>query len=202
MAATSQPPPVNGLEARRAARLFWITAAIATVFCIGVISALVIRHVQSKVDDPLESRELIALKARLLETPKDEHLKEQIRALDLRLRQVYFRQIAFQAAGAWLLAAGGVLLVWSARQAARFQAQVYCPRLVTDAAERQDRLAVRARQAVIGVVPWRFWVSSRWPCRAGQPFPSARTRSGSSWPGSRARRTRRRPVPCRRLCLR
>ncbi len=151
MAATSQTPPVNGPEARRAARLFWITAAIAAIFCIGVIIALVIRHVQSKVDDPLQSRELIALKARLLETPQNEQLKDRIRALDLRLRQVYFRQIAFQAVGAWLLVAGGALLVWSVRQAARLQAKVYCPRLVTDAAERQDRLAGRARRAVIGM---------------------------------------------------
>lgn len=151
MAATNQTSLAEGAGQRRAACLYWVTSAIAAVFCLGIAIALVVRYVRSQVDDPLQSLELIALKQKLQEAPKDEALKEQIRVLDLRLRQAYFRQISFQAMGAWLLVAGGAVLVWSGRRAARLGAQVHCPRLVADGAARQDRLAGCARWAVMGV---------------------------------------------------
>jgi outer membrane protein assembly factor BamB len=140
---------VSGTAA--ATRLFWNTALVAVLFCVCVTAALVIRQVRARINDPWLSPHLLELKEKLREKPNDEELKGEIRALDLKLRQAYNRQRTFQDTGGWMLVAGCVVLVWSGRQAVRCRGQAHQPRLVPDAAERQERFAVLARRAVIGV---------------------------------------------------
>ena len=60
-------------------------------------------HVRAKAEDPLRSPQILALKEKLLASPKDESLKEQIRALDLELRRRYFYQVSLNRAGGWLV---------------------------------------------------------------------------------------------------
>ena len=72
---------------------------------LGVVVGALLAYEYSRrlVKDPLDSPEFFALKEMLAQQPGNEALKEQIRKLDLHLRQEYFRQRAFTRAGAVLL---------------------------------------------------------------------------------------------------
>jgi outer membrane protein assembly factor BamB len=86
----------------------WI-ARIAALFCIFVALAMLFSHLRVARHDPLTSRTLAEKKAQLQLNPADETLKEEIRRLDLAIRQRYFRHVTFNQMGAWMLA-GGLLV--------------------------------------------------------------------------------------------
>ncbi|HNQ87673.1 MAG TPA: PQQ-binding-like beta-propeller repeat protein [Verrucomicrobiota bacterium] len=102
-------------------------AIVAAAFCFLVLASLAIRHVQSRQADPWKSPELLALKERLTTQPKDEALKEQIRHMDLELRQRYFQHQTFSRYGAWLLLGGAIVLVALSKRAVAAVAQPYLP---------------------------------------------------------------------------
>lgn len=152
------PAPESASPARPVAALsprvdwtLWATPLVAAGFCVCVAAALVVQHLRSRQDDPLKSPALAALKDQLHAEPRNEQLKEQIRALDQRLRERYFQQVSFQHSGAWLLVAGGVALVWSGKTARARRADAPRPRPVSDAAERQERAARAGRLCVMAV---------------------------------------------------
>ncbi len=124
---------------------------MASLFCVIVGSAFLIRYWRAKAEDPLKSPQAIALKDRLRNEPRNEQLKQQIRELDLALRRQYFRHLAFSHTGGWLLVGGLAVLILSGRQAARLRAQPPLPALKTDAEKRAARTAALARWAVAGV---------------------------------------------------
>lgn len=122
---------------------------VLAVFCLVTAAALVVGHYRSKQADPWKSPTLLALKDQLRQAPKDESLKEQIRALDLRLRQRYFRHLAFCAAGGWLLLAGTSLLVATAKLGGRERQALHLPQARSDAAERAGATARWARRVAL-----------------------------------------------------
>ncbi len=63
------------------------TAIIAGVFSAAVLSLLAVNYVRAKVIYPLKSERLELLKLKISETPNDQNLLEQIRQLDLEIRQ-------------------------------------------------------------------------------------------------------------------
>jgi outer membrane protein assembly factor BamB len=88
-----------------------------TVTALAVLlagSRMLIGHFGHRAETLLEPPELLNAREQLLVNPKDTALKEQIRALDLSLRQRYFSHLRTNAFGAWLLLAGGVLLIVAA----------------------------------------------------------------------------------------
>ena len=105
-------PPVN----------MWYLTAVCTAVVAGIFSLIVgivlfLNYLPQQPinrglpDDvtPLESAELAHLKENLLENPS-EQLREQIRGLDLQLRQEYFHRKTVSSLGAWYLLAGLVVL--------------------------------------------------------------------------------------------
>jgi len=78
-------------------------AVMAAVFAVILSVLLIVNYVQTKAADPLNSAALQQLMEKLRETPGDETLKEQIRALDLLARKAYF-------VNRWQIRAGGFLL--------------------------------------------------------------------------------------------
>lgn len=80
--------------------------------CVGVL--LLINHGRVPSQDPLKSSVLLAAKERLHADPRNEALKQEIRALDLQVRTQFFRHLDGNSWGAWMLLAGGVLFVVSA----------------------------------------------------------------------------------------
>lgn len=89
------------------------TALAAGGFCLVVCLVLVINHFHSLAVDPLHSPELVKLKADLARNPQSEAIKQQVRALDLRLRQAQAQQDALGAQGAWLLLGGAAIFLIS-----------------------------------------------------------------------------------------
>src|SRR4051812_5070809 len=101
----STPGPSN---AKTHTRTLCQSAVIAALFCLAICGALLYWHMRAQAEDPLRSPQLLALKEKLLVTPKDEALKAQIRSLDLELRRRYFYQVWLNRAGGWL-AVGAVV---------------------------------------------------------------------------------------------
>ncbi|HUU68820.1 MAG TPA: PQQ-binding-like beta-propeller repeat protein [Planctomycetota bacterium] len=86
------------------------SAAVAGAFCAIVCALLAWNYAKFRALDPLDSPDLIALKAELAKNAADYDLKAKIREIDLRIRQQHFRAQRFVSMGSWLLAVGlGVL---------------------------------------------------------------------------------------------
>jgi outer membrane protein assembly factor BamB len=119
------------------------------VFSLVVGATLVFQFLEGRLNDPLKSPQLTALKEKLLAAPKDEQLKQGIRALDLELRRQYFRQLSLSGAGAWLLAGGVAVAVLACKQAGKLRQQPPMPQARTPAADEAARAANRARWSVV-----------------------------------------------------
>jgi len=78
-------------------------AVVAVVFAVIISVLLIVNYLQTKSIDPLNSKAISQLMAKLQENPNDEALKEQIRALDLLARKAYF---TYQ----WQIRTGSILL--------------------------------------------------------------------------------------------
>lgn len=138
------PPP----EAERALQRAW---QIAALFCAVVVVVLVAVHELTRHDDPLKSPSLAALKAQLLAEPQNEALKEQIRVLDLKLRQRHAWVLAVYRDGAWILAGTALALVLLGKLWVRWHTELPRPRPRPDAAERYVRATQLARRLAAGV---------------------------------------------------
>jgi outer membrane protein assembly factor BamB len=146
-----QPLPTPPVRPTALVRTLTGAVLIAALFCIVAGGALLVRHWQSKADDPLKSPQVTALKEQLRNEPRNEVLKQRIRELDLRLRRRYFQELDFRHTGGWLLLGGLVVMVWSARRRAALRAQPPFPLSEPDADRRRTRAAVQARWAVAAV---------------------------------------------------
>jgi hypothetical protein len=91
------------------------TAIVSAVFVLVVIGILLWNAAHSVSKDPLDSPRYAELQKRLTVEPQNEELKEQIRELDLELRQAYFRSRLFNQWGTILLIAGLIVFAISAR---------------------------------------------------------------------------------------
>jgi outer membrane protein assembly factor BamB len=129
-------------------RAWYLTAWIAGVFSVLVGGSMLLGQVRDKTDDPFKSPQLKALKEKLRGSPVNEPLKQQIRALDLQLRQRHFRHLSQMHSGFYLLAGGVVVFILAFAQGARLQKRPPMPQPKPEAAEEASRLARRARYSV------------------------------------------------------
>jgi outer membrane protein assembly factor BamB len=121
---------------------------VCGLFVLAVCAAMLVSHYRAKTQEPWQSPQLAALKEKLLATPKDEQLKEQIRSLDLDLRRRYFRQVSLNRSGAWLaLCSAGVFLLAGA-QAMRLRRRLPMPQSNPNAAEERLRGGTHSRWSV------------------------------------------------------
>jgi outer membrane protein assembly factor BamB len=132
-------------------RAWKLTAIMAGALCVAACVFMVAAHFRAKSQDPFKSPQLAALRADLQAKPRDDKLKEEIRALDLQLRQRYFRHLHFSSTGAWLSLGSAVLFLFAAQQAFRIRKQLPNPRPNPDAAEKLARAKVLSRWSVAGV---------------------------------------------------
>lgn len=128
-----------------------LTALLAGLFCLVAAGVMILDRFRMAAGDPLKSAEMTALKERLAATPEDEQLKTQIRELDWRLRRRYFRHLSLNQTGAWILLAGILVFVGSAKRAAQLGRKPHLPQPRLDAADESARAAAWARRGV-GVV--------------------------------------------------
>jgi outer membrane protein assembly factor BamB len=144
-AGTPHPAVVRPLAA---------TTWIGALFCLLVCVAMLYQHEIAAQHDPWKSPQLLALKAKLIDSPKDENLKTEIRRLDLEFRQRYFRRLTLDRTGAWLLIGGVAAMLLASKRAAKLQARLPMPRTNPDAAAQALRKSAQARRsvAVVAVV--------------------------------------------------
>lgn len=151
---TASPHHIPGPAAKADPRVLrtWRTATvIAGAFCVVVCGAMVVERFRLGVDNPLKSPQLKALKDKLLTVPEDEPLKQQIRALDLQLRQRYFHQVSLNNAGAWLALAGALAFLLAAKREMALRKTPPMPMPKQQDAAKSARELALARGAVAAV---------------------------------------------------
>ncbi len=125
------------------------TAWIAGVFCALLCGVMIYNWLTATTNDPWKAPELVALKDKLVASPKDDKLKAEIRRLDLEFRRSFRHRLALNGLGGWLLLGGGLTLMLAAKQAAALKAKVPLPQPMHEAAERAQRAARHARWSVV-----------------------------------------------------
>ena len=136
-------------EARPGYRAAKRLAALAGLFSITVAAMMFGNYWHLKRVDPLNSPQLVALRAELADEPGAEPIKEQIRALDLELRNEYFRLKRFSETGAYLLLIGAVVAVASLKLAVSYHDRPPMPSdQAPGASEVEARLVTQKRWAV------------------------------------------------------
>src|SRR4030042_5501273 len=83
------------------------TAAVAGVFSLVVCALLLYDYSPRRAEHPQDTAIFDALRLHMGQEPEDPKARESIRALDVQLRQEYFRQRTFAMTGAWLWLGGG-----------------------------------------------------------------------------------------------
>ena len=128
----------------------WPAAAwIAGLFCLAICAPLIYQHATAAASDPWKSPQLLALKSALAAAPKDAQIKTQIRELDLQYRQRFFRRLAQDRTGGWLLLGGVFVFLAAARRAALGKTPPV-PQPHPDACGEALRQPARGRWAVAG----------------------------------------------------
>ena len=120
-----------------------IIAIISGFFTFVIIGLLIFNYIQLKTSDPLNSIELEDLKSKLSIHPGDENIKQQIRAIDLRLRNEYFRRREFSKFGGYILIASISILLISIKYADINR------RMLPDLGSKSDGYAEESRNVVL-----------------------------------------------------
>jgi outer membrane protein assembly factor BamB len=136
---------VTGAEIQR--HLGWVVI-VAAVFAMVVGAAMLVNHFQVATYDPLTSSALAEKKDLLREDPPNETLKQDIRDLDLQIRQRFFRHLAFNRSGAWFLLGGLAAFVIAARYLVSSRTPLPAPQRRPDDASALRRYAQAGRRAV------------------------------------------------------
>jgi outer membrane protein assembly factor BamB len=132
-------------------RLAARSAAVAGVFVLLVAALMLWDFSRRQAKDPLESPQYVTLKAELAKSPRDDHLKQQIRQLDLELREQYFRHRRLTQVGAWLLLGGAIVFFFAAKSASSLKRTPPMPQPQTIPADHDARLGRNGRWAVAGL---------------------------------------------------
>jgi len=126
-----------------------MTAWVAGAFSVLVGLAMLLSHIQTQLNAPLQSPQLKQYKEELRLNPADEQKKQSLREVDLRLRQQHFRQLARVRSGAWLVVGGIVVFLFAMYQVARLENRRPRPERKSDSPqERAARAATKARWSV------------------------------------------------------
>ena len=132
-------------------------AVVAGLFVVVVSVMLLANYSRRVADDPLNSPDYLELMEQLDKDGSREDLKQQIRKLDVPLREAYFSQRRFALWGTWLLLGGMVICMVSAKSAVTLRRSLPHPepRSGTDDVDewtgRVSRWAVTAFGCVIVV---------------------------------------------------
>jgi outer membrane protein assembly factor BamB len=139
--------PADG-GAPPADRAWRLTAWIGGSFSVLVGLGLLVGFMSVQLDDPLRSLELKQYKEKLRANPADEPTKQQIRQLDLDLRQKYFHHLSQARSGFYLLAGGLVVFVLAIGRVNGLHRKSPTPEGRPDLAGEAARAAARARWSV------------------------------------------------------
>ena len=91
------------------------TAIVAGIFILVIAGLLMANYFFGQATKPMDSEELTKLKGDIFRQPNNEVLKEQIRQLDLQMREEFFRRREFSWIGGYMLIAGIIIFLISAK---------------------------------------------------------------------------------------
>ena len=148
------------------------TAVVAGVFALVVCALLLYDFSRRTLKDPLEDVQLKALKSALAVQPDNQDLRKQIKALDEQLREEYFRQRAFSAAGAGLLLGGVAIALLAARAAATLRRKLPQPTPQTAPHDPEIAIARWARWAVAVLAVILIGGAAGWGLASRSTLPS------------------------------
>ncbi len=146
LATDSACPPAN-CSHRVAIRVALVAGVFSAVVCVF----LLLDYSRRLAKDPLDSPQFQTLKSELAKQPRNERLKEEIRAMDLALREAYFRQRRFATVGAWLLLGGLVVSLVAAKSAIAMRRKLPMPEAQAVPVDTDSQLARTARWSVAGL---------------------------------------------------
>ena len=129
---------------RTAVRTMVVAAAFSAVVC----ALLLADYARRRAKDPSEDQQYQALKVALGKEPANDELQREIRQLDLRLREEYFRGRRFAATGAWLLLGGIVVLLIAAKAASTMRRKLPMPQPQVTPEDRETPTMGLARWSV------------------------------------------------------
>ncbi|MFC1714234.1 PQQ-binding-like beta-propeller repeat protein [Candidatus Poribacteria bacterium] len=129
-------------------RTFVWVAVVGGIFSLIVCALLISNYIQGKTEEPLESAELTELRTMLRDQPNDGSLKEQIRVIDLRLREEYFQRHQFSTYGAYLLIGGVAVFLIGIKSAFTFRKKLPMPQTETSEQEEESRMTKMSRWAM------------------------------------------------------
>lgn len=143
----------TGLSDQDRNAIAWRVAFVAGIFCLMMSLLLALNYIQGRKADPLESKELASMKAELASQPANDKLKQEIRALDVHLRQRHSTHQARSSWGGWLLL-GGIVIFIASLKSASYRKKL--PRPAEPALDYDQACAGRTRGqiavAVLGLV--------------------------------------------------
>jgi hypothetical protein len=91
--------------------LLKVTANIAAIFTMIVALTMIFSYIQLKLINPLDNPALVTLKEEYDKNQSDPAVAEQVRAMDLMARRVYFSSRWQVQTGSYLLLAGAALFL-------------------------------------------------------------------------------------------
>lgn len=133
-------------------RSILLTTLVAGVFSLLVCALLVIDGANRLEKIPMEETAFVELRQQLVEQPGNEQLREQIRAMDLALRQEYFREQRFTEIGSYLLLGGIVVTLVFGKWAATLRRRLPCPKPKLPGPDSDERLSHSGPWAVAVVI--------------------------------------------------
>ncbi len=144
-----------------------MTAMVAGVYSL-VVCVLLLVDASGRLEKvPHDEARFVALKKELAERPGDQEIQSQIRALDLALREQYFRQQRFTQLGVYLLLGGLTVTLVAARWAANLRRQLpdrVSPDWEGNHDERNSRFGLAAVVVLMGLLVGVAWaMKSSWP---------------------------------------
>lgn len=130
-----------------ASRCAFVAGAAAVLF----FTLLMVDFTARVIEDPLNTPEFVAAKARIKADPRDEAAKADLRELDLKLRDAYFQRRRFTVWGTWLLLFSTALAVGCGKWAAVLHRRLPRPVARDPSLDPEEQLFAISRWAVASV---------------------------------------------------
>ena len=111
-------------------------ALVAIAFCLTVAALVATVYLQDRRDNPLTSEKLTKLKTALTNQPTDDSLKQEIRRVDLKVRDEFFRRRQIILRGGYLALGGIIVLLIALKTVAKLNQRP--PNPLTDFAPPVD----------------------------------------------------------------
>ncbi len=128
------------------------TAIVAFVFCLVVVGLLVANMLQARLADPVEPAEIELLRGELARDPDNDEIRKQIRALDVRIRETYFRTRTRALHGAYMLLGGLAVLMVALHFVVQFRQGAPTPPPESVADTWVEAALARRSMAALGIL--------------------------------------------------